>query len=123
MERNDEWTVARRYMGGEALAKARLKVVTGSTPVPDKDQINQFAEANYRSNQTMVVIHHLTGRGQSVRTQHMPAGRGRVQSLLPSRRELHVIPSADLHELESELSAVLHRFVHRDRSFNFIHEQ
>jgi transposase-like protein len=29
-EQNDEWAVARRYMGAELLAKARLKVIDGT---------------------------------------------------------------------------------------------
>lgn len=37
MEQTDEWTEARRYMGLEFLAKARLRVVDGSTPDPKSD--------------------------------------------------------------------------------------
>jgi putative transposase len=32
MEQTDEWTEARRYMGLEFLAKARLRLVGGETP-------------------------------------------------------------------------------------------
>jgi hypothetical protein len=32
MEQTDEWTEARRYMGLEFLAKARLHVLPGETP-------------------------------------------------------------------------------------------
>ncbi|MES9536410.1 transposase [Actinomadura sp. NPDC000600] len=32
MEQTDEWTEARRYMGLEFLAKARLRVIEGTTP-------------------------------------------------------------------------------------------
>ncbi|MEV0668599.1 IS256 family transposase [Actinomadura luteofluorescens] len=38
MEQTDEWTEARRYMGLEFLAKARLRVVEGNTPEPEIDQ-------------------------------------------------------------------------------------
>ncbi|SFP07022.1 Transposase (or an inactivated derivative) [Actinomadura madurae] len=38
MEQTDEWTEARRYMGLEFLAKARLRVVEGTTPDPEIDQ-------------------------------------------------------------------------------------
>ncbi|MFG1859236.1 IS256 family transposase, partial [Actinomadura geliboluensis] len=37
MEQTDEWTEARRYMGLEFLAKARLRVVEGNTPDPEID--------------------------------------------------------------------------------------
>ncbi|GAA1801671.1 IS256 family transposase [Actinomadura chokoriensis] len=37
MEQTDEWTEARRYMGLEFLAKARLRVVEGTTPDPKID--------------------------------------------------------------------------------------
>jgi putative transposase len=32
MEQTDEWTEARRYMGLEFLAKARLRIIAGETP-------------------------------------------------------------------------------------------
>lgn len=35
MEQTDEWTEARRYVGLEFLAKARLRVVEGNTPDPE----------------------------------------------------------------------------------------
>ncbi|MWA07219.1 IS256 family transposase [Actinomadura sp. LD22] len=38
MEQTDEWTEARRYMGLEFLAKARLRVIDGTTPDPAIDQ-------------------------------------------------------------------------------------
>ncbi|SNR71395.1 Transposase (or an inactivated derivative) [Actinomadura mexicana] len=38
MEQTDEWTEARRYMGLEFLAKARLRAVEGNTPDPETDQ-------------------------------------------------------------------------------------
>ncbi|MBD2894603.1 IS256 family transposase IS1512 [Actinomadura sp. RB99] len=38
MEQTDEWTEARRYMGLEFLAKARLRVIDGTTPDPATDQ-------------------------------------------------------------------------------------
>ena len=34
-EQNDEWTEARRYMGRELLAKARLHLVESQTDEPD----------------------------------------------------------------------------------------
>ncbi|MES9536248.1 IS256 family transposase, partial [Actinomadura sp. NPDC000600] len=37
MEQTDEWTEARRYMGLEFLAKARLRVIDGTTPDPKID--------------------------------------------------------------------------------------
>jgi putative transposase len=37
MEQTDEWTEARRYMGLEFLAKARLHVIDGTTPDPKID--------------------------------------------------------------------------------------
>src|SRR3954454_11408677 len=38
MEQTDEWTEARRYMGLEFLAKARLRVLPGETPDQDTTQ-------------------------------------------------------------------------------------
>jgi hypothetical protein len=38
MEQTDEWTEARRYMGLEFLAKARLRVLAGETPDQDTSQ-------------------------------------------------------------------------------------
>ncbi len=38
MEQTDEWTEARRYMGLDFLAKARLRVIDGNTPDPEVDQ-------------------------------------------------------------------------------------
>jgi hypothetical protein len=38
MEQTDEWTEARRYMGLEFLAKARLRVLVGETPDQDTSQ-------------------------------------------------------------------------------------
>jgi transposase-like protein len=38
MEQTDEWTEARRYMGLEFLAKARLRVIESNTPDPEIDQ-------------------------------------------------------------------------------------
>ncbi|QKW33685.1 IS256 family transposase [Actinomadura sp. NAK00032] len=38
MEQTDEWTEARRYMGPECLAKARLRVIDGTTPDPATEQ-------------------------------------------------------------------------------------
>jgi putative transposase len=38
MEQTDEWTEARRYMGLEFLAKARLRVLAGETPDQDSPQ-------------------------------------------------------------------------------------
>ncbi|MCO5970445.1 transposase, partial [Actinoallomurus soli] len=35
MEQTDEWTEARRYMGLEFLAKARLRLLSGETPDQD----------------------------------------------------------------------------------------
>ena len=32
MEQTDEWTEARRYMGLEFLAKARLRIIAGDPP-------------------------------------------------------------------------------------------
>ncbi|MBB4698762.1 hypothetical protein BJ982_002173 [Sphaerisporangium siamense] len=33
-EQTDEWSEARRYMGVEVLAKARLHLIHGDTPPP-----------------------------------------------------------------------------------------
>ena len=38
MEQTDEWTEARRYMGLDFLAKARLRIIPGDTPDPKIDQ-------------------------------------------------------------------------------------
>jgi putative transposase len=38
MEQTDEWTEARRYMGLEFLAKARLRVIDGPAPDPEIDR-------------------------------------------------------------------------------------
>ncbi|MGH3392049.1 MAG: IS256 family transposase [Actinomadura sp.] len=38
MEQTDEWTEARRYMGLEFLAKARLRIITGETPAENTNQ-------------------------------------------------------------------------------------
>jgi transposase-like protein len=38
MEQTDEWTEARRYMGLEFLAKARLRALPGETPAQDTAQ-------------------------------------------------------------------------------------
>ena len=38
MEQTDEWTEARRYMGLEFLAKARLRVIESNTPDPEINQ-------------------------------------------------------------------------------------
>jgi putative transposase len=37
-EQTDEWTEARRYMGLDFLAKARLRIITGETPAKDTNQ-------------------------------------------------------------------------------------
>ena len=37
MEQTDEWTKARRYMGLEFLAKARLRVIDGPASEPEID--------------------------------------------------------------------------------------
>ncbi|GAA3964464.1 IS256-like element IS1081 family transposase [Actinomadura viridis] len=37
MEQTDEWTEARRYMGLECLAKARLRIIDGTPPDPKID--------------------------------------------------------------------------------------
>ncbi|GAA2828871.1 hypothetical protein GCM10020220_017170 [Nonomuraea rubra] len=34
-EQTDEWTEARRYMGLDILAKARVRLITGDTPTPN----------------------------------------------------------------------------------------
>uniref|UniRef100_UPI000ADEED4D IS256 family transposase n=1 Tax=Actinomadura hibisca TaxID=68565 RepID=UPI000ADEED4D len=38
MEQTDEWTEARRYMGLDLLAKARLRMISGETPNQNIDQ-------------------------------------------------------------------------------------
>ena len=37
-EQNDEWAVARRYMGSESLAKARLRPIDGLAVSPGPKQ-------------------------------------------------------------------------------------
>lgn len=37
MEQTDAWTEARRYIGLEFLAKARLRAIDGTTPDPKID--------------------------------------------------------------------------------------
>jgi putative transposase len=34
-EQTDEWVEARRYMGLDILAKARIRVIPGDTPTPN----------------------------------------------------------------------------------------
>ncbi|WP_177241016.1 transposase, partial [Nonomuraea wenchangensis] len=34
-EQTDEWTEARRYMGLDILAKARVRLIAGDTPAPN----------------------------------------------------------------------------------------
>ncbi|MEU6715403.1 transposase, partial [Nonomuraea sp. NPDC046802] len=34
-EQTDEWVEARRYMGLDVLAKARIRVIPGDTPTPN----------------------------------------------------------------------------------------
>jgi len=46
MEQNDEWAVARRYMGVEALTKARMSVVVGNAPLPNGEEVKQLAEVS-----------------------------------------------------------------------------
>ena len=39
-EQNDEWAVARRYMGSESLAKARLRPIEGlAVPGPKQPEL------------------------------------------------------------------------------------
>jgi len=39
-EQNDEWTVAKRYMGSESLAKARLRPLEGQAlPGPKEPEL------------------------------------------------------------------------------------
>lgn len=44
-EQHDEWLVARRYMGGESLAKARLRSIDGQGPEPLPEQALDTAGA------------------------------------------------------------------------------
>jgi len=44
-ERNDEWTVAKRYMGSESLAKARLRPLEGQALTGPKEPELQAAGA------------------------------------------------------------------------------
>jgi putative transposase len=44
-EQNDEWTVAKRYMGSESLAKARLRPIEGQAVAAPKEAELQAAGA------------------------------------------------------------------------------
>jgi putative transposase len=44
-EYNDEWAVAKRYMGSESLAKARLRPIEGHAALAPKDRELQTAGA------------------------------------------------------------------------------
>ena len=44
-EQNDEWAVAKRYMGSESLAKARLRPIEGQATTAPKDPELQAAGA------------------------------------------------------------------------------
>jgi putative transposase len=44
-EQNDEWAVAKRYMGSESLAKARLRPVQGQAAIAPKEAEPQAAGA------------------------------------------------------------------------------
>jgi hypothetical protein len=44
-EQNDEWTVAKRYMGSESLAKARLRPIAGQALTGPRETELQTAGA------------------------------------------------------------------------------
>ena len=44
-EQNDEWAVAKRYMGSESLAKARLRPIEGQPAIGPKEPELQTAGA------------------------------------------------------------------------------
>lgn len=44
-EQNDEWAVAKRYMGSESLAKARLRPIEGQVAIAPKEPELQTAGA------------------------------------------------------------------------------
>jgi hypothetical protein len=76
-EQHDEWSVARRYMSSESLAKAALEVIEGDVT---EELRGELATASCRSDHA-VERHPLTDSGLNQVGQRGGGGRSEVSTL------------------------------------------
>jgi hypothetical protein len=65
-EHNDEWLVARRYMGVESLTRARMNIIEGGNQQVDGEVRNELEAATWSvdaADVAVVLLHHISGRG------------------------------------------------------------